>query len=424
LQQAGDRFPDNFRPMVRRPIVRKGTPCWDPAVLDRYGTLLFRRVLDRGRSVLALGVHTELDVPHFDHDGTVPDWTFGHMCYDRKNTLERLTSRHPDPQGYPVERWFVPRTVVEWDDERTILHLHPDHAEEGEVLAEALFHSPVHERKNVAVTWTGDTDRATYLNNAGKLLDHIRRGDIYEVNYCVQHSAKVSDWDPYHAFDKLLRRTQAPFAAFYRHDARFVLCASPERFLAFADDRVVGEPMKGTRPRSSEPAEDARLAQELASDAKERSENVMALDVMRNDLSRVSASRSVVVPELCQVRSYPSVHQMVSTVQAVIAPGRTPYDVLLAAFPMASMTGAPKIRAMQLIDEAEDQRRSLFSGTLGFFAPDGTGDFNVVIRSIFHDRDQGTLKVLAGSALTAHCDPEAEWEECALKARTVMEAIA
>ena len=181
--------------------------------------------------------------------------------------------------------------------------------------------------------------------------------------------------------------------------------------------------MKGTRPRSADPRHDARLAEELRNDPKERAENVMALDVMRNDLSRVAASRSVQVHELCAVRSYPAVHQMVSTVHCLLAADRSPYDALLASFPMASMTGAPKVSAMKLIDVAEDQARGLFSGTLGFFAPDGTGDMNVVIRSVFHDQGEGTASLLTGSAITALCDPEAEYEECEVKARSVINAL-
>lgn len=412
---------DNFSPMRRTIRLDKASDPV-PAGLGPYGTLLYSRVRDR--AVLAVGSHAELAAPLFDQYGRVPDWTFGHLSYERRNTLERLSSRHADVQGHPAERWFVPRTVVEWREGKVFIHLHPEHEEEGLAVADTLFGAAPAQDTGAVGPWTTDTDRTAYLRNAEMLLAHIRRGDIYEVNYCIQHSSTVAEWDPYAAFDRMLQRADAPYSAFYRNGEQFVLCASPERFLAFQGDRAVGEPMKGTRPRSSDPDEDARLARELASDAKERAENVMALDVMRHDLSRVAASRSVAVPELCAVRSYPSVHQMVSTVQATLAPGRTPYDALLAAFPMASMTGAPKIRAMQLIDEAEDQCRGLYSGTLGFFAPDGTGDFNVVIRSAFFDREKGTLKVLAGSALTAYCDPKAEWEECALKARSVIEAIA
>lgn len=407
--------------MVRRTLDRTGPSTLDLPALDRVGTFLFRRVMDRDRSVLALGVHAEVSAPD-----QARDWVFGHVAYDLGDGSGHLRSRHQRDPALPLERWFVPRTVIEWSGGRTLVHLHPAHEEEGSALASVLLQEPRAARNDGRPLgpWVPDTDRGRYLANARRLLRHIQRGDIYEVNYCTRHSARAVDWDPYAAFGRMLQRSRAPFAAFYREGERFVLCASPERFLAIDGDRVVGEPMKGTRPRSSDPEEDGRLAAELASDAKERAENVMAVDVMRHDLARVAASRSVTVPELCAVRSYPAVHQMVSTVAATLAPGSSAYAALLAAFPMASMTGAPKIRAMELIDEAEDRARGLFSGTFGFFAPDGTADLNVVIRSVFFDRERGTAAIHAGSALTANCDPETEWEECALKARSVMEAIA
>ena len=181
--------------------------------------------------------------------------------------------------------------------------------------------------------------------------------------------------------------------------------------------------MKGTRPRSTDAATDREAAQELANDTKERSENIMALDVMRHDLSRIAASGTVKVTELCAVRSYPRVHQMVSTVEATIRHGLEPMDVLRATFPMASMTGAPKVRAMELINEVEEGPRGLFSGSFGFFAPDGTGDFNVVIRTVLFNASSGRLSLTTGSAITAQCLPEQEYEECQVKARSVIDAL-
>jgi para-aminobenzoate synthetase component 1 len=181
--------------------------------------------------------------------------------------------------------------------------------------------------------------------------------------------------------------------------------------------------MKGTRRRHPDPTEDARLAAELATDAKERSENIMAVDVMRNDLSRVAAPRSVVVQELCGVHPYPHVHQMISTITADLGQGQTAWDAVLRSFPMASMTGAPKVRAMMLIDELEDMRRGLFSGTLGFFSPEGDTDLNVVIRTLTYDAASGRAALITGSAITASSVPEQEWEECELKAASVLNAL-
>jgi para-aminobenzoate synthetase component 1 len=170
-------------------------------------------------------------------------------------------------------------------------------------------------------------------------------------------------------------------------------------------------------------AEDRALLEELAADPKERSENIMALDVARNDISRIAAPGSVQVDELCAVKSYPSVHQMVSTASARLRAGVSPMDILRATFPMASMTGAPKVRAMQLIDEVEDMRRGLFSGTMGFFLPDGTADLNVVIRTVTWDAASGKASLISGGAITAASDPDQEFAECEHKARSVLNAL-
>lgn len=384
---------------------------------------LYRRVADRARAVLGVGVHAWLERPAFDASGAASDWTFGHLGYDLKNELEPLTSRLPDEQGHPLQQWFVPRIVIEWVGDQVLLHVLPAYEEEALALAEELSSGPRDTALRPLGPWTVRTPRDRYLACADRLLHHIHRGDIYEVNYCTERSAEAIGWDPGAAFGRLLERTNAPYAGFYRNGDRYVLCMSPERFLAFDRRRAIGQPMKGTRPRGADPAEDARLIHELAHDPKERAENIMALDVMRNDLSRVATSRSVRVEELCAVHTHPRVHQLVSTVSVEVRADRSPFDAVLAAFPMASMTGAPKFRAMQLIDDLEDQRRGLFSGTLGFFAPDGTADLNVVIRSLFFDARKQRVSLITGSALTAACDPQQEWEECELKARSVIDAL-
>jgi para-aminobenzoate synthetase component 1 len=388
--------------------------------LQAFDTFLYRRVADRDREVLAVGCHTQVSAPHFTPQGAAVDWIFGHLCYDLKEQLEGLPSRHPPEGDFPLEHWFVPRWVIERVGGTWSLHALPGDEEEGLRFVSDLFPEERPAQRTTPLHWERDTSRERYLERAAHLLRHIQRGDIYELNYCTRRRAQAVGWDPYTAFGAMLLRSDAAFAGFHRLGQRFALCASPERFLSFTGDRMVGQPMKGTRPRSMDPMEDARLAAELAADAKERSENIMALDVMRHDLSRVAASGTVRVEELCAVRPHASVHQMTSTVSARLRPGLDPMDAVKAAFPMASMTGAPKYRAMQLIDEAEDQRRGLFSGTLGFFAPEGTADLNVVIRTILYDAAAGMASLTAGSALTATCDPAMEWEECELKARSVI----
>jgi para-aminobenzoate synthetase component 1 len=399
-----------------------GTFPFRAGALKNEEHFLFRRVADRDRMLLGVGVLEVADEPVFNETGVSKDWWFGHASYGWKDELEPLLSRHADAMAWPSTRWFRPKWVIEWKEEVAWLHARSGDVQEGLRFIERMRSAPAANHAGLSKRWSPGTSREHYLEQAERLMHHIHRGDIYEVNYCVMRRGRSEGFDPFAAFEHLLKETDAPFAAFYRAGHRFALCASPERFLAFDGKRVTAEPMKGTRPRGRSIAEDAALADELATDAKERSENVMAVDVMRNDLSRTAAPSSVRVEALCAVRSYPRVHQLVSTVVSERAAGRSPWDVVRAAFPMASMTGAPKIRAMQLIDVAEDQARGLYSGTLGFFAPDGTGDLNVVIRTIMHDASSGNLSLHTGSALTAQCDSAVEWEECELKFNSIANA--
>jgi len=395
----------------------------DWSALEPHGTFLFRRVADSDRAVLGVGIVERMDVPRFGPDGRVDDWCFGHLAYDLKNELEPLRSRHPDTSGLPLRHWYRPRWVVEWRGADVSLHVLPGDEDAASEFCAKLFRGATRAAVPALRDWHRATGDERYLRQVEKLLHHIHRGDIYEVNYCMERSTITPGWDPFAAFGRLLEGAAAPFAAFHRLGDRFALCASPERFLAIDGRRVTAQPMKGTRPRSHDPVEDHRLALELATDDKERSENIMALDVARHDLSRIASSRSVRVEELCAVRPFGRVHQMTSTVTALLREGLTPMDAVYAAFPMASMTGAPKVRAMELIDAVEDQRRGLFSGTLGFFAPDGTADLNVVIRAALYDAGSGRVSLTTGSAITAACDPRRELEECELKARSVIDAL-
>ncbi|MGV3636345.1 MAG: anthranilate synthase component I family protein [Flavobacteriales bacterium] len=395
-------------------------PRFQPERFREEKFLLYRRMADRDRAVLAVGLLREVDAPVFDARGHADEWYFGVLRYEWRHALFGTDGEDADHT-----RWYIPRYVIEWDGARTLVHARPEDADRIAPWIAGINHGADADRPySVDLQWAEHVPRDRYTQAVRKLLAHIQRGDIYEVNYCTTRKARVPDFDPFAAFGTLDQRSQAPFSAFLREGDSYALCASPERFLAFNGKHVIGEPMKGTRPRHQDASADRALAVELANDAKERSENIMALDVMRHDLSRIAASGSVRVTELCAVRSYPRVHQLVSTVEAITRTGLDPLDVLRATFPMASMTGAPKVRAMQLIEEAEQGPRGLFSGSLGFFAPDGTGDFNVVIRTLLFDAKTTELSLTTGSAITALCDPEQEFEECEVKARSVVDALA
>ena len=394
-----------------------GTLNW--RALEPFQTVLVRRIGDRDEWVIGIGTHElSTNEPRFG-----PSACFGFAGYDLKNNFENLTSIHPDQDGFVLSSWWSPRFFVRLGQGKAILQVETGDEGAGSAFLRNFFADPGPLPPMARAIWTRTTTKERYLEQVRKLLVHIHRGDIYEVNYCTQRTAQLPEFDPYAAFAKLLAHSDAPYAAFLRVGDHFALCASPERFIRIGGDRAISQPMKGTRPRGRSMAEDAALAEELALDPKERSENIMALDVSRNDLSRIAAPGSVQVEELCAVKTYKNVHQMVSTVSARIREGITPMDILRATFPMASMTGAPKVRAMQLIDEAEDMRRGLFSGTIGFFLPDGTADLNVVIRTLTWDASTGRASLISGGAITAASDPVQEYEECEHKARTVLNAF-
>ena len=203
-------------------------------------------------------------------------------------------------------------------------------------------------------------------------MGHIRRGDVYELNYCIERTAEAPDWNPYDAFARLVDRLSPPFGAFFKLEDRFAVCAMPERFLRTEGRRIVAEPMKGTRPRDPDVRRDEALRRNWSRTRRSGARTSWRWMSCATTLSRVAASGSVVVDELCKVRSYPAVHQMVSMVSATLREGIHPVEAVKAAYPMASMTGAPKIKAMELIDAVEDLRRGLFSGALGHF--DSAGD--------------------------------------------------
>lgn len=350
------------------------------------------------------------------------DWAFGHLAYGMGVEMEPVLAPGDDLLGWPALRFFVPRFVVQWKPEGILVHCRKeDEVDAGRLVAD-LAHpdTGAYDTQLPALTFTG---REEYLERAHELLSHIQRGDIYEVNYCLARTGVAQGLDPFAAFAALDRTLRAPHATFYRSGELYALCQSPERFVRIEDRTITGEPMKGTRPRHADASMDRALALELANDAKERSENIMAVDVMRHDMSRVAAPRSLHVPELCEVKSLPALHQMTSTVRARLREGLGTVDAIRSCFPMASMTGAPKKRAMQLIDAMEGTPRGLYSGALGYFTPNGDADFNVVIRTLLFDARSGAVSLTTGSALTAACDPAKEWEECELKARSVLDAL-
>jgi len=405
-----------------------GPPNW--RALQGFSTFLARRVGSGDEWVIGVGVRHQLEVREpgngfkrlkafLDEQN---DWAFGHIAYGSGAEVEPGLVLGSETDGWAAMQFFVPQFVIQWGP-----RIGEVHAFDGEVQKALALISELNTPSNPApeagsMDWQRP-EQAVYNERAAELMAWIQRGDIYEVNFCQRRTASAPGFDPFAAFGVMDHKLHATHAAFYRSGDHFALCQSPERFLLISGRTVTGEPMKGTRPRHADPATDKALAMELAKDGKERSENIMAVDVLRHDLSRVAASGTVRVEELCTVKSLPAVHQMTSTVAAGLRAGLHPVDAICSCFPPASMTGAPKRRAMELIEEAERKPRDLYSGTIGFFTPTGDADLNVVIRTVLFNRSTGVTSLTTGSALTAQCGLEQEWEECELKARSVLDAL-
>ncbi len=342
---------------------------------------------------------------------TTNDVVLGWFSYDLKNHLESLSSQNNARISFPLFYFFIPQQVAIHRNERWTLHSHDQNIKEAYSLKSDVYLGNVH----------SSLSKDEYISKINLILEHIQLGDIYEANFCMEHFAENTQINPLRIFDEMVETGKAPFSCRVSFYNRHLLCGSPERFMCKIQNRVVSQPMKGTNRKMPNNAEAMR---DLEQNAKERSENIMITDLVRNDLSKHAKKGSVCVNELCEVYPFAHVNQMISTISCELSETSHPLDVLLDSFPMGSMTGAPKVRALQIIDELEGFGRGLFSGSVGYFTPELDFDFNVVIRSILYDDDAKILSFPSGGAITINSKPEEEYEECMLKAEAIRVLIA
>lgn len=345
-------------------------------------------------------------------------WWFGHLSYELQHPLFGLKADKEDPVGFPLFYFFKPRIVIYITGSR--LHIEGG---DGPALYDQIMGAAAHEgAATPGLRLEQRFSRDAYMKTVEQLQAHMRRGDCYEVNFCQEFFASRAAIDPVQVFRQLTAVSPNPFSAFYRLHDRFLVCASPERFLRKTGDRILEQPIKGTARRAEDPAEDERRQQALTGSAKEQAENIMVVDLVRNDLSRICRPGSVKVDELMGLYSFPQVHQMVSTVSGAI--GDTPFsEIIRAVFPMGSMTGAPKKSVMELIHRYEAVARGIFSGSVGYIHPSGDFDFNVVIRSIMYNQARQYLSFQVGSGITVYSQAAAEWEECLLKGEAIKKVL-
>ncbi len=346
------------------------------------------------------------------------DWLFGHFNYELKNKIEpQLLSQHPDSCGFPDCFLFVPEVLLALNDGVLTIGVCNDNVEEiYKQLVQIVPESMALSKASIKPRQT----KEDYLDAVNKLKEHIHYGDCYVINYCQEFLAETSI-HPYSVYRKLSSLSPNPFAAYYKLIDKYLMCASPERFVKKDGPKIISQPIKGTIARDKIVAENDELhKQQLINNKKERSENVMVVDLVRNDLSKICEDGSVVVDELFGLYSFPNVHHMISTVSGRLSPNKSFVDVLKAMFPMGSMTGAPKIKVMELTEQYEQSKRGIYSGTVGYITPDKNFDFNVVIRSIVYNETSQQLSFHVGSAITAYCNAEKEYEECLLKGEAMM----
>ncbi|QXP52899.1 anthranilate synthase component I family protein [Cellulophaga sp. HaHa_2_1] len=356
------------------------------------------------------------------------DWIFGYLTYDLKNDVEKLESANFDGVEFPELYFFQPKKIIKIKGhclEFDYLNMVDDEIEED---YQTIIKSPPN---------TGDKTQSSakdihikmrifkdeYFSKVTKMLDHIKHGAIYEANFCQEFYAENYTMDPLKVYQKLNEISKAPFATFLKLDDKFLLCASPERYLKKMGSKLISQPIKGTAKRASNKEEDDKLIERLSQDEKERAENIMIVDLVRNDLSKSAIKGTVAVEELCKVYTFDQVHQMISTVIAHVAADKSPVTIIKDSFPMGSMTGAPKVSAMKIIETLESFKRGLYSGAVGYFSPEGDFDFNVIIRSILYNKSKKYISFSVGSAITAMATPENEYQECLLKAKAMRQVL-
>jgi len=346
------------------------------------------------------------------------DWLFIFASYDSKNSVEELTSAKEAGIKSSPATFIIPQHV--WEISSETIEIHKGN---GQNLINEIESSFTTEYQSITdITIKHLVSKETYLKDFEHIQKFIREGNAYEINYCIPFKGSGTI-NASAIYLQLNKKIPMPFSAFLKLDDAYILSASPERFIKKTGSSIISQPIKGTSKRGKSTEEDEALIRQLQTSEKEQSENTMIVDLVRNDLSRTALPGSVHVPELSGIYTFPNVHQLISTVQSTIDPAFTAIDVIKYAYPMGSMTGAPKISVMKFIDQIEAVSRGPFSGTVGYMDPDDNFDFNVLIRSIFYNHITKEIFMEAGSAITSYADGATEYEECLLKIAPMIEIL-
>ncbi len=358
--------------------------------------------------------HAELFIKH------IKTPVFGFWGYNLKNEIEPLSSNNTSRAFFEDGYFFEPQILIEIFEDHFIIKTDDD---PQSVWTEIETILPQNIPSPQALLIKRDQSKKAYIDRIQSLKKHIEEGDIYEINYCLQHFCEAVEIDITDTYQRLNVISPTPFSVLLKKEDNFLISASPERFLAKKGDKVWSQPIKGTARRGKTKAEDQKIKETLATDEKEIAENLMIVDLVRNDLTKTALPGSINVDELFGVYSFRQWHQMISTISSRVATSTPVTEIIKNAFPMGSMTGAPKIMAMRLIEEYEYSDRNLFSGAVGYISPERNFDFNVIIRSILYNKKNKKLSFPTGSAITYNSDPEKEYQECLLKAEAILQCL-
>ena len=350
-------------------------------------------------------------------------WLFGHLGYDIFNKKPVNQQSLKNEIDFGDGFFFTPEILLCLKQDELII-------ESGEVDPNEIFKGINKQDpfiKNAApvnIHFTNGITATEYKEIIHSLKAHILRGDCYEINFCQHFFAVDVSIDPVFYYQQLSVISPNPFGAFYKLNDKYCLCASPERFLKKEGTKLLSQPIKGTSKRNlADAAADEDNKNHLINSDKEKSENVMVVDLVRNDLSKICIEGSVHVKELFGIYSFPQVHQMISTIEGEVEATTKWTDIIKACFPMGSMTGAPKIKVIELIKKYECFPRGLFSGSIGYMNPNGDFDFNVVIRSLMYDETKKIISFKAGGGITFNSEAEQEYEESILKVEAIMKIL-
>ena len=352
------------------------------------------------------------------------DYWFGYLGYDLKNsTLPKTNSTNIDIHNFQDVNFFKADNVIIKKNNQYLFYGSIDDFTSLNKKIAFRNNSYSFKKFHNSIELIATTSKNEYLEKIKQIKYHIQNGDTYEMNYCIQFKANNINISELQTFERLINNTKAPFSALLSINEVRVLSASPERFINKCNKNIISQPIKGTAKRGDSMELDQQIIQDLISNEKEISENVMIVDLVRNDMSKIAEKNSVQVPELCKLYTFETVHQLISTVEAKVSKDLNPVDIINALFPMGSMTGAPKIEATKIIDQVENFKRGIYSGSIGFLSPNNSFDFNVVIRSILYNNELKNISISVGSAITIKSIGIQEYEECLLKLKAIVEVL-